>query len=426
MDSGIFWVLVNLGEALYDSDKEPYEVRFKQGYEALSMLDELSTQKGINAWVTKHFPKDCRVKFKIANAVVLTKDTLEGKPTGAVVEHDTSSSGPLLQSIITRDSVGITNILGNNLKPSNLYQLVADNYNKLYGTDYKRVEFKPVVMTYSYCGSAVAKMLLGEKGFKCFEKVFKSLLPGSYAFRKACIKGWNSKKTWLTWSMPDNFQVEKPIITKEVELNPFTGEYKAKRYEVKFRLNDGSSHKTYTSCHIHDCIQSGEEGSLCLAPNLIHSLDAYVLRELNRRCLASQELLDRVELLTPYNRGVSPEIKDFIDRWEETNIVSIAVLDVLQEGHTYYAPKAYVEAVKTVVKKCTGIPFNVILDVHDAFLIHPNNVTMCKDMFNEILVELYDSEIMAYWNKTQGLNVPIGERSDSIREYIRNSVYALN
>tara|TARA_B100000470_G_C19593154_1_gene303184 strand:- start:42 stop:668 length:627 start_codon:yes stop_codon:yes gene_type:complete len=122
---------------------------------------------------------------------------------------------------------------------------------------------KQVAMTHFYNSRATPKALLSQIELGIFYNVITGLLPGAEDVMDVINKCWNPNADHHTWVMPDNHTVYIPVVegTNGVYPDPELGDIPLRWY-----------HQT----------KSDNFRSLC--PNVIHSIDGYVAREMIRLC----------------------------------------------------------------------------------------------------------------------------------------------
>ena len=118
-------------------------------------------------------------------------------------------------------------------------------------------------MTHFYNSRAEPKKLLSAEELKVFYTVIEGFLPGADQVMDAINECWDPKATSHEWIMPDGHHVYVPVV------EPINGTYSDEQFgDIPLRW----LHQT----------KSDNYRSLC--PNVIHSVDGYVAREMIRRC----------------------------------------------------------------------------------------------------------------------------------------------
>ena len=197
-------------------------------------------------------------------AVRALRDTQEGKPTGYVMSLDATSSGIQIMAVISgcRETAKYVNCINPNVR-YDLYTEVAKMMNKELSERVPRPIIKEVTMTHFYNSEAWPKKLLSSKELEVFYEVITGLLPGAEQVMHAINECWNYAADHHSWIMPDGHTVYVPILESTI------GTYSDPEFgKIPLRWIQ----KT----------KSDDFRSLC--PNVIHSIDGYIAREMVRRC----------------------------------------------------------------------------------------------------------------------------------------------
>ena len=179
---------------------------------------------------------------------------------------DATSSGLQLMAVLSgcRETAKWVNCIDPN-KRYDLYTEVANMMNSKLPKDkyVKRKIIKESTMTHYYNSKATPKFLLSKEQLEVFYEVLDGLLPGAEVVMETINNCWNYEKDHHSWIMPDGHKVYVPIIigTNVIYSDPELG-------EIPLRF--------------HEQTLSNDFKSLC--PNVIHSVDGYVAREMVRRC----------------------------------------------------------------------------------------------------------------------------------------------
>ena len=192
------------------------------------------------------------------------KDSIDKKPSGYVMSLDATSSG--LQIMAAISGCKKTSLLVNcidSTKRYDVYGEVANLMNAQLSTPIPRKIAKECVMTHFYNSKATPKVLLSEKELAVFYTVIKGLLPGAEATMESINQCWDSSADYHTWTMPDGHVVYVPVV------EPHSVTYSDELFdELPLRYNRQAPSDNFRS----------------LCPNVIHSIDGYIAREMVRRC----------------------------------------------------------------------------------------------------------------------------------------------
>tara|TARA_R100001530_G_scaffold33034_1_gene25964 strand:+ start:936 stop:2684 length:1749 start_codon:yes stop_codon:yes gene_type:complete len=197
-------------------------------------------------------------------AVRALKDTQKGKPTGYVMSLDATSSGIQIMAVLSgcKETAKLVNCIDPNTR-YDLYTEIAEMMNQKLSKPVSRKVIKQVAMTHFYNSKATPKALLSSKELEVFYEVIAGLLPGAEAVMNTINDCWNYDADYHSWIMPDGHTAYTAIVegTSGIYADNELGNIPLRWY-----------HKT----------KSDNYRSLC--PNVIHSIDGYVAREMVRRC----------------------------------------------------------------------------------------------------------------------------------------------
>ena len=256
------------GKALLSLHKKELITQLPNLYIAIANhagKDKLTWKKRIE-WVTKQNTDDIKWDKPILGrkAVRALKDTIDGKPTGYVMSIDATSSGIQIMAVISgcRETAKYVNCINPNVR-YDLYTEVAKMMNKKLKQRVPRQIVKEVTMTHFYNSEAWPKKLLSEKELEVFYEVITGLLPGAEQVMHTINECWNYNADHHSWIMPDNHTVHVPVV------EGVNGVY-------------SDSELGNISLRWYHQTKSDNFRSLC--PNVIHSIDGYVAREMVRRC----------------------------------------------------------------------------------------------------------------------------------------------
>ena len=197
-------------------------------------------------------------------AIRAYRDMQEGIPSGYVMSLDATASG--LQVMAAISGCKKTAKLVNMIDPAiryDLYTEVADMMNAKLGKPLPRKIVKQCVMTHYYNSKATPKALLSEGELIVFNEVIEGLLPGAEDVMQTINECWDSSADHHSWAMPDGHTAYVPVIEgiNATYADPELGEIPLRYYK-----------------------QQASENFRSLCPNVIHSIDGYVAREMIRRC----------------------------------------------------------------------------------------------------------------------------------------------
>jgi hypothetical protein len=256
------------GKALLSLHKKELITQLPNLYIAIANhagKDKLTWKKRID-WVTKQDIDNIKWDKPILGRKALRalKDTCKGKPTGYVMSLDATSSGIQIMAVISgcRETAKYVNCINPNVR-YDLYTEVAKMMNKKLKERLPRPIVKEITMTHFYNSEAEPKKLLTEKQLEVFYEVITGLLPGAEQVMQTINECWNSDADHHSWVMPDGHTVYVPIV--ESISNVYTD---PKYGEIPLTWIQQNKSNNYRS----------------LCPNVIHSIDGYIAREMVRKC----------------------------------------------------------------------------------------------------------------------------------------------
>lgn len=227
--------------------------------------DKLTWNERIN-WVANQDVNTIKWEQPILGKKALRAldDAVNKRPSGYVMSLDATCSG--LQIMAALSGCKKTAKLVNCIDPDvryDAYTEVADLMNSTLSVPALRKITKQVVMTHFYNSKATPKALLSEEQLATFYSVITGLMPGAEDVMATINDCWQYDKDHHEWVMPDGHTVYVPIVES------INATYQDEVFtEIPLRY----AHKT----------QSDNFRSLC--PNVIHSIDGYIAREMVRRC----------------------------------------------------------------------------------------------------------------------------------------------
>ena len=227
--------------------------------------DKLTWEERID-WAIGQNPEDIQWEEPMLGrkAVRAYVDTMAGKPSGYTMSLDATSSGLQVMAAISgcKQTAKLTNMIDVDVR-HDLYNRVTEMMNQRLAKPLTRKIVKQCVMTHYYNSKATPKALLSEHELSVFYEVMQGLLPGAEDVMETINACWNDQADHHTWTMPDGHTVYIPVI--EGINATYTDDELG---EIPLRYYAQTTSDNYRS----------------LCPNLIHSIDGYVAREMIRRC----------------------------------------------------------------------------------------------------------------------------------------------
>lgn len=334
---------------------------------------------------------------------------IEGMPCIAL---DSKSSCIQLASIMLRDNTALKKVFTVGLKNHKDCKPYVKIFKKFPQELEKDVK-KKCVMQFTYGGNAYCVSNLGTDVHE-FHKLYKEHLPLVFTFRNACVAGWNDEALAYSWSLPDGFQVDMEC-TKAISEIP---DYCDTRIELEIQ---GKRHHIKPFWSINTPLQKGELGTKGIGANLIHSIDAYIMRELVRRCHGQFKV--SLEQITIGELKCSANAKSIYNMWQQTKMVSLNILNELKKGDSI--PEDYYNAIKDTMLTLPEHSF-YIKPIHDEFCCRVEFRDEMVQVYNCLLVELYNSTYAEYAAKELELNLEYGKANEKITMELFHNDYLLH
>jgi hypothetical protein len=261
----------------------------------------------------------------------------------------------------------------------------------------------------------------GTPEHKAFHKALNIVAPGAMELLGDLRSAWQPFALSHDWTLPDGYDSHVPVKQK-VEA----------RIEV-----DELDHATFG--YIYE-VNEGLETGLSLIANTVHSLDAYLLRSLVRRCNYDQKLMQwasgfiemvllersmgEVEHDDAYIHADTLRLKK---RYTATRMPDIRILDYCQVNELHALSTLHLKGLASILNQMLQHrPFEV-LTVHDDFTCHANNMNNLRLHYREVMAQLAEStvmdDILSQLYGTQGV---FEKKSNTLATKIRKSNYALS
>ena len=395
-------------------DKERFEDRISWAESKLTSLELLAES---SEWKEKPL---------YLKAVQALRGAQQGKPTGHLVGLDAVCSGMQIMSAVTGCIKGATatGLVDPDRRADAYTECTGVMGNELGSTVVvDRSQVKNAVMTSLYGSKKEPKKEFGEDTpeLNAFYKAMYEIAPGACELLEALVNSWQPYAKAHQWKLPDGFDVRVKVMAR-----------KEHRIEV-----DEAGHSSFTYVYYEN---DGCKRDVKNAANVIHSIDAYVLRSLVRRCnydglrvaLVSQAITtsllsarsargDLVKLAQEY-----PAAKYYLEQYDWSGIVDPVILNSLDEGAVELLPVVYLRKLnKLLGTMLDHKPFEIVA-VHDDFKAHPNNLNQLRSHYRNILGDLADSSIIeGILSQIHGSHGTYTKMSPTLGNTIRNSNYAL-
>jgi len=173
----------------------------------------------------------------------------------------------------------------------------------------------------------------------------------------------------------------------------------------------------------------------------VHSIDAYVLRSLIRRCNYDREVMEWVAreievVLLERSMDVPDAHTDafwcddtfryLLERYEATRMPDIRILDYAQHEEIRAMSSDHLRALAKIVNQMLEHKPFPIIAVHDEFKCHANNMNWLRAHYIEIMAGLAESTILDdIFQHLHGQPCQYDKLSHNLADKIRQSNYAI-
>lgn len=390
------------------------------GYDKLTYQERIQWVKD-NIQSLESLAEQAENRPEYIKGVIDLRNAQKGKPIGSLVGLDAVCSGMQIMSALTGciEGAKATGLINTGLRPD-AYTEGVKIMSQLLETQFnvERKKIKKAIMVTLYGSSRKPKELLGDgtPEYKAFYKMLNLLCPGSFQLLQVLLNSWNSTTLAHEWKMPDGFDVRVPVIDKS-EARVSVDELGGSSFTFQFSEN-----------------RPLEKG-LSNAANVVHATDAFLLREVVRRCSYNEKKIAKAKELLQLRiddpARVSTELAPMVDylqlQYARSKMPSIRVLDYLDSENVFNLTSEYAEKLLNIIETMKHKSFEVIT-IHDDYRAHPNYLNHLRKHYNNILAAMAESEmlddVLSQIYGRQG-TFPKLSSTAAMAENIRNSDYAI-
>lgn len=408
--TGWQYLLIDAANA-YGLDKDTFDVRIQYIESNLDDLEALADKADNKALYLK--------------AVQAIRKAQKGIPTGHLVGLDGVCSGMQIMSAITGCEAGgrATGLIDTGKRPD-AYTEVTQTMNQMLpsGIEVQRDRAKRATMTSLYGSKAEPKKLFGEDTpeLHAFYEAMTTVAPGAWTLLHVLMDSWQVNALSHEWKLPDGFDARIKVM---------------QQCEVRIEV-DELDHSTFTYYYDENI---GSEKGISLAANVVHSIDAYVLRSVHRRCNYDREVIENVDTLlsianthrhlggnTDAHPIQDPKVGYYVDLWEQSGMVDAAILPHLNAYNVLQLPQEMLRGLLKLTSSMLAYqPFEVVA-IHDEFKCGPNHMNHLRKVYTDVLAELAESKILDWILSTIRKEECIFQKgSTTLAQQIRQSNYAL-
>lgn len=357
-------------------------------------------------------------------AVMAIRSAQRGEETGHLVGFDAVCSGMQIMSVLTGCVAGAraTGLVDKDVR-ADAYTEITKTMTTLLGNTLviPRIKVKEAVMTALYASKKVPKQLFGEDTpeLNNFWKALYKIAPGACELLEDLITSWQPYALAHSWKLPDGFTAHVKVMVP-----------------VKQRVEiDELAHSTFEYKYLQN---AGERTGVKNPANVIHSIDAYILRSLIRRCsydLERAKFVSNIIVKERLARSIglvqtncdNAAINYYLAQYARSGIADAVIMPYLDDKTIRFLTDEHLIGLQHIVKQMLQHqPFDVIA-IHDEFKCHPNNMNYLRDHYRNILAELADSELLAdLLSQLKGSEGSYQKLTPDLSKHILQSNYALS
>jgi hypothetical protein len=397
----------------FGHDKMLFEDRIQWAEDHLHELESLADQ--------------AETKPLYMKAVMAIRKAQQGSPTGHLVGVDGCCSGIQMMSVLTGCISGAraTGLVDPNRRADAYTECTAAMNVVLQGQiNVSRKDAKAALMTSFYGSKAKPKEIFGDDTpeLKAFYEAAQTIAPGPWELLQDLLASWQPYALQHAWVMPDGFDARIKVMTK-----------KEARIEV-----DELNHATFTYEYYDN---EGSKSGLSNAANVTHSVDAYVLREMHRRCNYNRAQTEyardciQAELIERHLSGdkdrdadehLTPAIHRYRDHYARSTLASAVILPHLDEATVTCLSTEQLQALSAMANAMLQYQPFPLVTIHDEFKAHPNNVNWVRWNYKEILADIADSNLLDdILTQIWRVKASFPKLSNQLSSLVRESNYGL-
>lgn len=293
------------------------------------------------------------------------KRAKQGLPVRSRVSLDATASGPQILSMLSGCQKTWRICGGNPDRPSDLYMEVfvqGKLRDVLPNLTKKQLKNKAIMPAY-YGSKRGPEGVFGEY-LDTFNHAMETLTPHSWSVAQILADSVERlKEPRYQWVLPDNFFAHKDLTTYQHRNTSYKGSTVQVQNEV-LGFNEMRSHRG-------------------MGANSIHSLDAFIAREMLRRCAIRRS-------------EPNPELVErLVELFKKTGFMSVRIAQHITKD-SYAAQTPEIQAViADIIKTMPKERFDIV-PVHDCFRALPNHGNTLRSQYNICLAQLSQSRLLSH------------------------------
>lgn len=406
--TGYEYILISIANA-FGLDKLLFEERIEWTTQHMDRLEQLSDKA------------DSRPLY-VANVLAL-RQVQRGKPTGHLIGFDACCSGIQIMSALTGCEVGArhTGLVDPDVR-ADAYTTCTTFMNEELPVTVPRTAAKDALMTSFYGSKKMPKEIFGADTpeLNAFYVAAQRTAPGAWELLQDLLASWQPYALKHQWKLPDGYDAVVKVM-KKIE----------SRIEV-----DKLNHATFTYEYF---VNEGSEKGLSNVANVVHSVDAYVLRSIHRRCnyddkligklygMMLKEQVARFNYCRPAPMETNTKFAYYVEQYERSGMPDIVIAPYINEENIRQLSDAHLNALEGIVSSMLShAPFPVVT-IHDEFKCGPNHMNHLRQHYINIFAELADSNLLSdLLSQIHGVPGTFTKLSNNLSALIRQSNYALS
>lgn len=405
-------------------------------------LDKLLFEERIE-WAEEHLDRletladKADTKPLYLKAVQAIRKAQRGEATGHLVGMDACCSGIQIMSALTGCIAGATNtgLVDPTVRADAYTKTTEFMLDELADTiaeklNVSRKEAKDALMTSFYGSKAKPIEIFGEDTpeLAAFYVAAQRVAPGAWELLQDLRASWQSFALKHSWKLPDGFDA---VVKVMQAVNP------PPRIEV-----DELDHATFT---YEIYVNEGSKDGLSNIANVVHSVDAYVLRSVHRRCNYDVAMVERAlgaiymgllgangntpRLGTKATQPLEADTKlaYYVEQFERSEMADVVILSFLTPSNAHQLSTIHLEKLRDIILTMLAHrPFEVVT-IHDEFKCGANHMNHLRQHYINIFAELSESNLLSdLLSQIHGTPGVFPKMSTNLGELIRGSNYALS